>query len=103
MRIKLYFPIDSIQAIKNLGLNQRSPEILRWTVEHPASHYNIGVILRGKSGDILDGRNFKILYQNFGAWIEVDSARTKQRVENALVTVATGLCDQIKLDKNNYK
>lgn len=97
MRIKLIFPADSLAAIKRLGLSQRSPETLRWTDEHPASHYGTGVILRGKSGDILDGRSFAAMANAFAAWIEVDSADTKRRVENALVTAATGLDNAIKV------
>lgn len=55
------------------------------------------MLLRGKSGEILDGRSFQAMHTAFNAWIEVDSERTKQRVENALVTAVTGLDDQIKI------
>lgn len=91
MKIKLHFPTESIDAIKALGLRQINPETLRWTTDHPASSYGIGVLLRGKSGEILDGRSFQAMVKNFGAWIECDSADTKRRVENALVTAATEL------------
>lgn len=97
MKIKLHFPPDAIDAIKALGLRQINPESLRWTTDHAASSYGIGVILRGKSGEILDGRSFQAMAKNFGAWIEVDSQETKARVENALVTAATGLDDLIKV------
>jgi len=40
--------------------------------------------------------NYTINYA-FGAWIECDSAETKRRCENALVTAATGLDDAIKV------
>lgn len=95
MRIKLNFPPESIEAIKQMGLRQRNPETLRWTTDHPASHYGTGVILRGKSGEILDGQGFAAMVKAFSAWIEVDSALTKQRVENALVTAATQMDDKI--------
>lgn len=69
----------------------------RATTEHPASSYGLGVILRGKSGEILDGRSFVALVKHFDAWIEVDSDRTKKRVENALVTLLAGLNDRIRV------
>lgn len=97
MKIKLHFPPEAISAIKNMGLRQINPETLRWTTDHPASSHGIGVVLRGKTGEILDGRSFQALAKHFGAWIEVDSALTKQRVENALVTAVTELDDAIKL------
>lgn len=97
MRIALHFPAAAIEGIKQLGLRQRNPERLRWTDNHPASSYGAGVLLRGKSGEILDGRGFTAMAKHFGAWVEVDSARTKQRVENALVTAASGLDDAIRI------
>lgn len=100
MKIKLHFPAEGITAINALGLRQPNPETLRWTTDHPASSYGMGVLLRGKSGEILDGRSFQAM-QQFGAWIEVDSRQTKQRVENALVTAATGLDDQIRIAAGN--
>lgn len=96
MRIKLLFPVEAIAAISKMGLRQRSPETLRLTTDHPGSHYGIGVLLRGKSGEILDGRSFAAMHHAFGAWIETDSAETKRKVENALVTAASGLDDAIK-------
>lgn len=95
MRITLHFPAESIAALRRMGMSQRETEALRWTTEHPASSHGIGVLLRGKSGDILDGRTFAALAHAFGAWIECDSADAKRRVENALVTAATGLDDAI--------
>jgi hypothetical protein len=97
MKIKLRFPQAGIDAIKAMGLRQINPETLRWTTDHPASHYGTGVLLRGKSGEILDGHNFEVMHTSFGAWIECDSADTKRRVENALVTAASGLDDAIKV------
>jgi urocanate hydratase len=97
MKIKLPFPPAGIEAIKSLGLRQINPETLRWTTDHPASHYGTGVLLRGKSGEILDGKSFAAMHHAFGAWIECDSANTKRRCENALVTAATELDDAIKI------
>ncbi len=97
MKIKLHFPASGIEAIKALGLRQVNPETLRWTTDHSGSSHGIGVLLRGKSGEILDGRSSQAMHTAFNAWIEVDSKRTKQRVENALVTAITGLDDQIKI------
>lgn len=97
MKIRLLFPEAALQAITQMGLRQRSPETLRWTDRHMASHYGAGVLLRGKSGHILDGASFAAMHKGFGAWIECDSADTKRRAENALVSAASGLDDQIKV------
>ena len=96
MKIKLHFSADGLEQIKALGLRQINPETLRLTTQHSMSSHGIGVLLRGKSGEILDGRTFEAL-QAFGAWIECDSPETKLRVENALVTVATGLDERVKV------
>jgi len=96
MRIKLHFPQESIDALRKIGLRQSNPETLRLVVNHPQSSYGIGVLLRGKSGDIFDGHSFLAL-QHFGARILVDSAETKRKVENALVTAATELDDAIQI------
>lgn len=97
MRITLHLPAESIAALRRMGMSQRQNEVLRWTTDHPASSYGIGVLLRGKSGDILDGRTFAALANAFGAWIECDTADTKRRAENALVTAATGLDNAIRV------
>ena len=97
MKIKLCFPVSGIDAIKALGLRQANPETLRLVTDHPASSYGIGVLLRGKSGEILDGRSFQAMHKAFNAWIECDSADTKRRVENALVTAATELDAAVKI------
>lgn len=98
MRIRLHFPTASIEAVKAMGLSQRNPETLRWTNQHSSSSYGLGVILRGKSGEILDGKSFAALVTAFGAWIECDDAETKRRVEHALVTIAPGLDDSIRIE-----
>ncbi|MBI5815903.1 MAG: hypothetical protein HZB29_09870 [Nitrospinae bacterium] len=89
MKIKLRFPADSLAAIARMGLRQKSPETLRWTADHPDSSYGIGIILRGKSGDRLGGKEFAVMRQRWGAWIEVDSAETKRRAANALYLALT--------------
>ncbi|MBE0436923.1 MAG: hypothetical protein IBX56_14095 [Methylomicrobium sp.] len=103
MKIKLYLPDESMAAIKSMGLRQMSPETLRWTASHPASNYGLGVLLRGKSGEILDGKSFAALVHNFGAWIETDSEDTSRRVHNALVTAATGTEVAVKLESHHGK
>lgn len=86
-----------MEAVKALGLRQNNPETLRLVTDHPQSSYGFGVLLRGKSSDILDGRSFMAMYKAFGAWIECDSEDTQRRVRNALVTAQTQLDDQVKL------
>lgn len=95
MRIKLHFSPQGEAGIRAMGLRQRNPETLRWSTNHSQSHYGTGVLLRGKSGELMDGRSFAVMAHLFGARIECDSAETKRRVENALVTAATGLDDLI--------
>lgn len=97
MKIRLYFPTESIAVISKMGLRQKSPETLRLTTNHSASSYGIGVLLRGKSGEILDGKSFQTMQEAFGAWIECDSADTKRRVENALMMNGTGLDGAISI------
>lgn len=97
MKIKLYFPEESLAAIKSMGLRQMSPETLRWAANHPSSNYGLGVLLRGKSGDILDGKSFAAMVNAFGAWIEVDSEDTARRVNNALVTAQTQIESSVKV------
>lgn len=99
MKIKLYFPDESIAAIKRMGLRQMSPETLRWTADHPSSSYGIGVLLRGKSGEVLDGKSFAAMAHAFGAWIETDSEDTKRRVHSILTTAAMGTEDSVKITK----
>ncbi len=97
MKIKLRFPSAAIEGIKALGLRQINPETLRWTTDHPDSHYGVGVLLRGKSGEILDGRTFSVMCEHFGAWIECDSENTKRRVGLAL---ASGVDDRVIVKPN---
>ncbi|MDW0819992.1 hypothetical protein P2I54_14165 [Mannheimia haemolytica] len=78
---------------------QMSPETLRWTADHPSSSYGMGALLRGKSGEILDGKSFAAMVHAFGAWIETDSEDTSRRVHNALVTAATGTEESVKVAK----
>ncbi|MDW0912973.1 hypothetical protein P2J45_14155 [Mannheimia haemolytica] len=70
-----------------------------WTADHPSSSYGMGALLRGKSGEILDGKSFAAMVHAFGAWIETDSEDTSRRVHNALVTAATGTEESVKVAK----
>ena len=97
MKIKLHFPASAIEAIKRMGLRQHTPETLRWTTDHPGSSYGLGVLLRGKSGDVLSGRDFAAMVYAFGAWIEADSEDAARKARNALVTVATGTDEAVKV------
>jgi len=47
---------------------------LRWTADHPASHYSLGVMLY-PDGDILDGFNFRWLRDCLGAAIRTDDPK----------------------------
>ncbi|MDW0915719.1 hypothetical protein P2J98_14165 [Mannheimia haemolytica] len=69
------------------------------TADHPSSSYGMGALLRGKSGEILDGKSFAAMVHAFGAWIETDSEDTSRRVHNALVTAATGTEESVKVAK----
>lgn len=89
--IRLYFPDQAIVAIRGMGLRQRSHERLRWTDQHPASSYGLGVLERGKSGAILSGREFATLHTTFGAWIQYTEPKERKRIEHALAWPATGL------------
>lgn len=89
--IRLCFPPESIAAIRALGLRQMPVERLRWTDQHPASSYGVGVLERGKSGQLLDGRQFASLHREFGAWIEYSTQTERRRIEHALAWPATGL------------
>jgi len=97
MRIHLHFPGSGIDAIAAMGLRQRNPERLRLVMDHQSSSYGIGVLLRGNTGEILDGRSFAALNKAFGAWIECDCAEAKRKVENVLVTAATELDDFVRI------
>ncbi|QQJ90674.1 hypothetical protein JFJ84_03505 [Histophilus somni] len=99
MKIKLYFPDESIATIKRMGLRQMSPETLRWTADHPSSSYGMGALLRGKSGEILDGKCFAALVPAFGAWIDIDIADTTRRFNISIVTAATGSDESFKVAK----
>lgn len=48
------------------------PRALRWTTAHPASSYGGGVLLFGKSSELLDGATFRALRDGRGARLETD-------------------------------
>ncbi len=68
-------------------------EKLRWTDQHAASSYGLGVVLRGTRGaEILDGVGFAALAAQ-GARIECGSDLDRRRVAGALAWAALGLPD----------
>ncbi len=68
-------------------------EKLRWTDQHAASSYGLGVVLRGARGaEILDGAAFGALAA-VGARIECATDLDRRRVAGALAWVALGLPD----------
>lgn len=69
-----------------------STEKLRWTDQHPASHYGLGVVFRGKKGAILDGAGFRLIAES-GGWIECGDDRERRRVAGALAWGMLGLHD----------
>lgn len=77
-------------------------EKLRWTDQHPSSHYGLGVLLRGHGGRILDGATFKSLALWCGAKIVCGDERERRRVAGALAYGALGLPDG-KLEIQNQK
>jgi hypothetical protein len=95
MKIKIFFPAESVKRISMLGFRQSQNETLMWTNRHPLSNYGQGVLLRGKSGQILEPYGFKNLVEQFGAWIECDSAIAVERVKRALLSEICGTCEKI--------
>ena len=70
-------------------------ERLRWTDQHPSSRFGLGVILRGHSGDVLDGKTFESLASD-GARIECSSDLECRRVAGALaLTMIADLAEAI--------
>jgi hypothetical protein len=66
------------------------PQKLRWTDQHPASSYGLGVLLRGHGGEILDGATFKKLTED-GYKIICSTDMERRRVAGALAWGALGL------------
>lgn len=98
MKIELYFPTESIADIRQFYSNQTSSETLRWTTHHPLSSYCQGVMIRGKSREVLDGMSFTIMVRFLNAWIETDSEEISSKVRSAIVTeVTTGTVESIKV------
>ena len=48
------------------------PRALRWNVKHARSSYGRGVLLFGKSSEILDGAMFRALRDGRGAWLQTN-------------------------------
>jgi hypothetical protein len=75
-------------------------EKLRWTDQHPASSYGLGVVIRGHGAEILDGMMFKALADQ-GAKITCSDERGMRRVAGALAWGALGLADGfLEIEKN---
>lgn len=70
------------------------PERLRWTDQHPASSYGLGVVLRGHGREILDGARFKALSAD-GWRIECSTDLERRRVAGALAWGALGISDDL--------
>ena len=68
--MKAVMVVPGSEARRVLKVRQRSR--LKWTTDHPSSHYGLGVLLYS-NGDLLDGFNFRGLRDTLGAWIEADS------------------------------
>jgi len=73
--IKLIFPNPA--KLKEVGIIPVSVVALRWTTDHPASHYGLGVLLRKYGSEIVDGATFRAARDNFGAVIVTDMSRGK--------------------------
>jgi|GEM_PF-1778185 len=58
-------------------------ESLRWTDQHPASRYGLGVVLFGTRGLVLHGAQFRA-FANRGAVILCEDEREMRRVAGAL-------------------
>ena len=95
MRVRLVFPPGAVDEIRAMGLRHSGAEKLRLVMDHPGSHHGLGVLLRGKSGDLLDGATLAVLRARWGAWIEVDDARVQAHVRRALATAPLGLDDAV--------
>lgn len=65
---------------------------LRWTDQHPASRYGLGVVLHARQSQPIDGAMFKALAAD-GARIECGSDVERRRVLGALATAALALPD----------
>lgn len=63
--IKLIYPDPD--KLKLAGAKPVSAVSLRWTDNHPQSHYGLGVLLYNKSPDIFDGAAFRAARDIFGA------------------------------------
>ncbi len=76
-------------------------EKLRWTDQHPASSYGLGIVLRGHGATILDGAGFCAMAAG-GAKITCSDDRELRRVAGALAWGALGLDDGIlEVEKND--
>ena len=97
-KIKLHIPPEGLAAIRLLACAKPAPRRCAWSsiTRTPATASAYCCAAKRRPAGRWD---FAAQHQSFGAWIECDSLRTKQRVEMALVTAATGLSDQVKVEQ----
>lgn len=65
---------------------------MRWTDQHPASSYGLGILLYARSSEILDGERFRALVDQ-GARLECSTPVERRRVAGALAWPVLGLPD----------
>jgi hypothetical protein len=68
-----HFLILPAERAAAMGMPERIE--LTWTMNHPASHYGLGVLL-DPDEDLLDGAHFRELRDTLGATIETDQPET---------------------------
>lgn len=71
MFARLMIPPKMVAFAKTKGINLKPCEKLRWTDQHP-TRPGIGVLLRGKSSEILTEGDYRWLHDFFDATIETD-------------------------------
>lgn len=69
------------------------PRALRWTDQHSQSKYGQGVMLYSKGGEILDGFNFRIFRDQFGAWLETSDPDRARRAMGMMLDESLGAPD----------
>lgn len=71
-----------------------APVKLRWTDQHAASSYGLGVMLRGHGGEVFDGATFAGMAAD-GWRIECSTDLERRRVAGALAWAALGLSPDV--------
>jgi len=65
--IRLLYPDIAIATLRQQGIKLKKIQALRWTDQHPQSHYGLGVLLYPKSADIFGGQTFIASRDKWGA------------------------------------